>query len=149
VGKINNIKKYLFISVKPEFAKKLVDKEKNIELRKLKPHVKEGDYVIIYASAPIKCVIGFGVIKRIIETTPIKMWNNYSALLGIDKLRFDSYYKDKDKAIGIEIENIKLVPYIHLNDLRQIDANFHPPQTYRYVSNADICRTILEFIKRI
>ena len=43
--KVSNIKKYLFISVKPEFANKIIAKEKCIELRKIKPHVKAGDYI--------------------------------------------------------------------------------------------------------
>ena len=69
----DNIKKYLFISVKPEFADKIVRREKSIELRKIKPHVNPGDYIIIYASSPVKSVVGFGIIKNIIEKTPRTM----------------------------------------------------------------------------
>lgn len=141
------MKKYLFISVKPEFAEKILTKEKSIELRKIKPHVEVGDYLIIYASFPVKSVVGFGVIKEIIEVSPEKMWNDFSKCLGIDKERFDSYYGGKEKAIGIEIEGIKKVRPIQLVDLRKIDPNFHPPQIYRYVSNSDICKTISEFLQ--
>jgi predicted transcriptional regulator len=147
VGKLNSIKKYLFISVKPEFAEKIVTKEKSIELRKIKPHVKVGDYIIIYASSPIKSVVGFGVIRQIIETSPEKMWSEFSDSLGIDKLRYDNYYKGKEKAIGIEIEGIKKLNPVTLDNLRTIDPSFHPPQIYRYVSNADICKTISEFLQ--
>ena len=147
MGKQNSLKKYLFISVKPEFAEKIVSKEKSIELRKIKPHVKIGDYIIIYASSPIKSVVGFGVIKQIIETSPEMMWNKFSDSLGIDKLRYDHYYNGKEKAIGIEIEGIKKICPVTLDNLRTIDASFHPPQIYRYVSNADICRTISEFLQ--
>ena len=146
MGKRSSIKKYLFISVRPEFAEKIVAKEKTIELRKIKPHVEIGDYIIIYASSPIKSVVGFGVIKQIIETTPELMWSEFSDLLGIDKQRFDSYYKEKERAIGIEIEGIKKVRPIPLVNLRKIDPDFHPPQIFRYISNEDICRTISEFV---
>jgi predicted transcriptional regulator len=142
--KINNIRKHLFISVKPEFAKKIVAKEKKIELRKVKPHIKIGDYVIIYASSPLKSIIGFGIIQQIIETSPQKMWEKYSFLLGIDKLRFDSYYNGKEKAIGIQIEDITQINPIHLEDLRCITPNFQPPQVYRYVSNNEICNIIID-----
>ncbi|WP_159517943.1 hypothetical protein [Sunxiuqinia indica] len=147
MGKLNSIKKYLFISVKPEFAEKILTKEKSIELRKIKPHVKVGDYIIIYASSPIKSVVGFGVIRQIIETTPEKMWNEFSDSLGIDKLRYDNYYKGKEKAIGIDIEGIKKLSPVTLDNLRTIDSSFHPPQIYRYVSNVDICKTISEFLQ--
>lgn len=146
MGEINNIKKYLFISVKPEFANKIMSKEKCIELRKIKPNVKSGDYVIIYASSPVKCVIGFGQIKQIIVTTPEKMWNDNNPHLGIDKGRYDEYYFDREKAIGIEIETLRSVPAISLDSIKMIDPDFHPPQVYRYVSNEQICKIITEYI---
>jgi len=142
----NKIKRYLFISVKPEFANKIVSKEKSIELRKIRPHVIVGDYVIIYASSPLKSVVGFGIIKQIIETTPEQMWQKYHLLLGIDKIRFEGYYAGKEKSIGIEVENIRKVAPIHLDKLRAIDPNFHPPQVYRYVSNEDICKAISDYL---
>jgi predicted transcriptional regulator len=131
-------RKYLFISVKPEFAEKIISKEKKIELRKVKPNVTVGDYVIIYASSPIKSIIGFGMIQKIIETTPKQMWETYSSLLGIDKSRFDDYYYGKKMAIGIKIKKIQQITPIHLEDLRNVTPNFQPPQIYRYVSNMDM-----------
>lgn len=142
---IKSTKKYLFISVKPEFARKIVEREKSIELRKIRPHVKMGDYVIIYASSPIKCVIGFGIIKNVIVTSPQDMWLKYAAFLGIDKIRFDDYYQNRSKAIGIEIEAIKHITPISLESLRAIDPTFHPPQIYRYVTNQQICETMAQF----
>jgi len=139
-------KKYLFISVKPEFAEKIIKKEKSIELRKIRPHVRNGDNVIIYASSPAKYVVGYGIIKKIIEKSPGLMWKDHSSLLGIDKERYDEYYKGKDKAIGIEIHGITAIKPISLERLRLLDPNFHPPQIYRYVSNALICRTIISYL---
>lgn len=131
--------KYLFLSIKPEFANKIIAKEKTIELRKVRPHVNEGDYIIIYASSPVKSVIGFGQIKQIIEMSPKDMWEIYSTRLGIDKTRFDVYFQDKDKAVGIEFESIKEVqPAITLERIREIDITFRPPQSYRYISNNQI-----------
>lgn len=144
--KVSNIKKYLFISVKPEFANKIIAKEKCIELRKIKPHVNAGDYIIIYASSPIKCVVGFGRIKQILDITPIEMWNNHSAYLGIDEDRFYNYYQGRNRAIGIEIETIKSVTPITLASLKRVDANFQPPQIYRYLTNKQICETITKFL---
>jgi len=130
-----NQKKYLLIAVKPEFANKIVENEKTIELRKTKPNVKAGDFLIIYSSSPVKAIIGFGLIKQVIVTTPTQMWENYSLEVGIDKERFVEYYKDKERSIGIEIENMKLVNPISLKDIRILESNFHPPQIYRYISN--------------
>ena len=144
-----NKNKYLFISVKPEFADKLLSKEKSIELRKIKPNVKEGDYIVIYASSPVKCVVGFGIIKRIITTTPSEMWSEYSDLLGIDRIRYDEYYNNRSKAIGIELVSIKPSLPIRLQNLRDLFSGFHPPQVYRYVTNEQICKAITAYINEL
>lgn len=140
-------KKFLFISIKPEFANKIVSEEKTIELRKVKPKVSEGDYIVIYASSPIKSVIGYGKVKEVIVTSPETMWDKYSSTLGIDKQRYDSYFQGCDKAIGIKISEISRINPIALDKLRKIDTDFHPPQIYRYVSNINICRSILKFLQ--
>lgn len=130
--------KYLFIAVKPEYANKLISGKKDIELRKMKPNVQPGDYVIIYASAPVKAVVGFGKVKSIIMCSPQEMWNKHSERLGIDIQGFYSYYNGYNNAVGIEFEMIKPVAPIGLLELKNVDPNFHPPQIYRYVTNNDI-----------
>ena len=130
--------KYLFIAVKPEYAKKLISGEKDIELRKTKPHVQAGDYAIIYASAPAKVVLGYGKIKRIILCSPQEMWANFSTRLGINEQDYLMYYKNSNRSVGIEFEMIKQINPISLAELRRVDPNFHPPQIYRYVTNEDI-----------
>lgn len=140
--------KYLFIAVKPEYANKLISGKKDIELRKMRPHVKQGDYVIIYASAPVKAVLGFGKIKQIIECNPESMWERYSNRLGINKQSYFSYYNGYHKAIGIEFDMIKSVSPIRLEDLRKVDPNFQPPQIYRYVTNEDIVTVLSKRMKK-
>lgn len=141
------VHKYLFIAVKPKYANKLISGQKDIELRKMKPHVQHGDYVIIYASAPVKAVIGFGKVKNIIVCSPNEMWAKHSIRLGIMQHEFDSYYANHKKAIGIEFEIIKPITPIGLEELKKVDANFHPPQIYRYVTNEEITTVLSQRIK--
>jgi predicted transcriptional regulator len=134
--------KFLFISIKPEYANKIISKEKTCELRKHRPNVKSGDYVIIYATVPVKAVIGFGKIKAIIETTPTNMWNENSDKLGIKKDAFDKYYKDTNRAIGIELSSICKFEFgFLLTKIKELYPSFSPPQTYRYISNFRALRT--------
>lgn len=135
--------KYLFIAVKPEYANKLISGEKDIELRKTKPHVQAGDYAIIYASAPAKVVLGYGKIKRIILCSPQEMWANFSTRLGINEQDYLMYYKNSNRSVGIEFEMIKQINPISLAELRRVDPNFHPPQIYRYVTNEDIHKVLV------
>lgn len=127
--------KFLFISIKPEFADKIIDGTKTVELRKNKPNAKAGDFVIIYSTVPVKSVIGFGKIKGIIDDSPTFIWDNYSKYLGIDKERFDTYYQNTNRAVGIEISSVcKLTEKINLDSIRKFMPRFSPPQSYRYLS---------------
>lgn len=140
--------KFLFISVKPEFADKIVRGEKTIELRKNKPSANPGDFVIIYSTLPVKSVIGFGIVKEIIEDTPQFMWNNHSEKLGIDNKRFDNYYCGMSKAVGIRIDSIcKLKKPINLDEIKNLIPKFSPPQTYRYFSHYSALKLYLSLTK--
>ena len=145
MSKVSN--KFLFISVKPEFAEKIISEEKTIELRTLKPNISTDDYIIIYASSPLKSVVAFGRIKNILKMAPQKMWSNFSSCLGIDKQRFDDYYKGKLYAIGIEFNEVTKIEPVHLNDLRNIDPQFHPPQIYKYISNINNYKAMMDLMQ--
>lgn len=135
-------RKFLFLSIKPEFANKIMAGQKTIELRKLRPHISIGDYVIIYASTPLRKVIGYARIKSIIKCTPSEMWSKYHNYLGIDEVRFANYYSGHSSAIGIELEKIHQCRNITLEQLRMIDTNFRPPQGFRYISDSQIYHAI-------
>lgn len=142
--------KYLFVSIKPEFTEKILSKEKSIELRKVRPHVQSGDYVIIYASAPIMGVVGIARVKQIIETSPKEMWNLYSSFLGIDRQRYDEYYHGLNRSIGIELDSVRaLASPITLKELRKEVPSFHPPQIYRYVTNEQICSVLSRYFQNL
>lgn len=138
---------FLFVSIKPEYAFKIISKQKTIELRKNRPKVKNGDYVLIYATVPIKAIIGFGKIKNILEYTPERMWEENSSKLGIDKVAYDKYYFGANKAIGIEISSVcKFKVGFLLKDIKKLYPTFSPPQTYRYISNILALRTYLTIL---
>jgi len=55
-----------------------------------------------------------------------------------------AYYNGREKAIGIKIKEVHQISPIHLEDLRNVTPRFQPPQVYRYVSDIDICRIIID-----
>jgi predicted transcriptional regulator len=133
--------KFLIISVKPEYAVKIVNHQKTIELRKNVPNVSNGDYVIIYATMPVKTVVGFAKVKRIIKTTPNQMWGENEARLGISKKAFEEYYANSDVSVGIEFNSItKLNVGFSLQEIKKFIPKFTPPQTYKYLSNLQALR---------
>lgn len=134
--KIDSIDKYLLISLKPKFAKKIFKGEKTVELRKSGPQkINKGGYVLIYVTSPVKELWGMCKIDNIISNSPSLLWNQIGERTGITKKEFNHYYKDTQKAFGIEISEVINFNNnsIQLEALRNIIPGFSPPQTYRYI----------------
>jgi len=147
----NNIssKNILLISVKPEFAKKIMSGEKTIELRKSAPKkVNKENYILIYVTSPIKELWGICKINNIIKDNPNAFWDNYGSQTGITKSQFKEYFKTNKNAFGIELKEIRnFSKYsIELKHLKKAFPNFMPPQTYTYVNSDKINFTVLKQI---
>lgn len=129
----------LLISVKPEFANKIMEGSKTIELRKSAPKTEKGDIIVIYSTMPEKAVLGIGTVGEIIKSSPEDIWSNYSDRLGIDKIRFDQYYSGHKSAIGIAINNIrKFREKVPLSIMKERFPRFSPPQTFRYMNGDEL-----------
>lgn len=143
------MKNVLFISVKPEYAHKIISGEKTIELRKVAPKASENDIVIIYSTNPEKAIIGICKVASVIKLKPTTMWANHKNNLGINKKSYTDYYRDADKAVGIVLKSAcKLDMQIDLSAIKQIFPKFSPPQTYRYYTKNSILRTYLQIASR-
>jgi predicted transcriptional regulator len=130
------MKKYLFISVKEEYTNRILEGTKEIELRKSRPNVSPGDYVIIYCTSPVKAIVGIAQVQEIVTHSPLRMWKLYSKKLGIEKRDYEAYYKDSERAIGIVLSDVKKLSYsICLSLIREQLPSFTPPQTYKYFIN--------------
>jgi predicted transcriptional regulator len=127
--------KVLLISVKPEFAEKIFNGTKQIELRKCTPNVSTGDKVIVYSTVPEKAVLGTCIVKAVIKESPAKLWRIHSSKLGIDRKRYFEYYKNQELAIGIVLTSIeKFAHKITLDLIKKHYPKFSPPQTFKYFS---------------
>lgn len=133
----NSISNLLLVSIKPKFAESIFKGEKTIELRKSAPtRAGKDSYMLIYVTAPVKKIWGICKIQNIIKETPTKLWEDYGQRTGITKGEFNDYYKENNKAYGIEITNVKnfLENSIDLEKLRNYFPGFSPPQTYGYLN---------------
>lgn len=133
---INKNKNILLISVKPEYAIKIIKGEKTIELRKCAPKkVGKNDYILIYVTAPVKEIWGFYKIENIIEEKPNTLWEKFGEKTGITKQEFNDYYRENKSAFGIELQEVKNLfkHSIKLDSLKNLIPGFMPPQTYSYI----------------
>jgi predicted transcriptional regulator len=95
----------MLLSIKPKYAKVILEGKKRYEFRKSKP--KEGvNRIIFYASAPQKQVVGEATIDEILENTPKEIWEIAKTAAGITRKFYFSYYAGKDRAIAYKLKDV-------------------------------------------
>lgn len=125
----------LLISIKPKYAEMIFNGVKTIELRRKFPKVKKGTFVMIYASSPIKAVIGIGIVDDVTSGNPLSFWPSVKQNAGVTLQEFKNYYEDSSVAVGIHLKEISRLPRpLNLSQLREVWPKFHPPQGYHYLS---------------
>lgn len=122
----------VLISIKPEFVKKIFSGEKKFEYRKAIFRNQNVDTVIIYATKPCGKVVGEFKLNRVLCDNPEKIWKNTQEFSGISKEFFDQYFKNKEKAYAIEIEDV--IQYKYPLSLNELDKDIKtPPQSFQYL----------------
>ncbi len=121
----------VLLSVKPRFAKLIFDGTKRFEYRKIGFAKQDIQKVVVYASSPIKKIIGEFQISEIILDTPDLIWMMTGKHAGIDKEYFFQYFEGKKKACAIGI--LKAIRYKVPLDPRTLRSNFTPPQSFMYM----------------
>lgn len=121
----------ILLPIKPEYAKKIVNKTKIYEYRKSKCK-KNVDKIVIYCTSPVKKIIAEVEVKSIISNTPIKLWNDTKEFSGISKSKYIKYFENKDTAFAYELGNVIL--YDIPKTLNDIGINYYP-QSYIYLDD--------------
>lgn len=81
------------LSIKPEYATRIVDGLKKVELRRRFPYGTATDAkLFIYATVPLQSVLGYATIEEVRRLPVEEIWRNYHDVAYIDKPAFDEYY---------------------------------------------------------
>jgi predicted transcriptional regulator len=137
----------LLISIKPEYANKIFEGSKTVELRRVRPRLREDDIVVVYASCPEKALVGWFEVEEIIEEHPNKLWNKVEYKAGIDRKIFDRYYQGASLGYGIVLKRSFLFEKpIDLEIIKEQWSEFRPPQSYHYLkpTELDILESLAE-----
>lgn len=122
----------VLLSIKPHFVEKIFDGSKKYEFRRSIFKRRGIKTVIIYASSPVKRIVGEFQIKEIISGDIDKIWELTKAHAGITKDFFESYYTDKKVATVIHIGKItKYEEDKFLSDFNLKQA----PQSFCYLND--------------
>lgn len=121
----------VLLSIKPKYAKLIFSREKRYEYRRLifkdPANIKE---VYVYATSPMKKIIGKFLINNVFHDNPEQIWEMTKQYSGIDDKIFFEYFKGRKIAYAIEIGNP--IEFSHPINPWEFKANFYPPQSFTY-----------------
>jgi len=121
----------VILSIKPKYCEEIKNGNKRYEFRKKIFREKDNvDFVFMYATYPVKKIVGAFTIESIIEDDPKKLWERFKDLSGIEKERFFEYFGDSKKGYAIKIKKVKKLKPIEPENLI---PDFSPPQSFRYI----------------
>lgn len=119
----------ILLSINPEYVEKIMNGSKKFEYRK-RECKRKIDRIVIYSTAPVKKIIGEAEVEKVLVDSLEKIWKITKDFSGIDKIFFDSYYRDKDYAVVYQLKNI--VEYSSPRDLSEYGIS-SAPQSFQYI----------------
>lgn len=127
--------KNVILSIKPEYAMAIIAGKKTVELRRKFPDSDiTGGVVVIYASSPMKQIIGYAHIKGVERLTVSQIWRRFNKQACVSKDFFDLYFEDREEGYAIALEDpVELDTPLPL-DMLASEYSFSVPQSFCYAS---------------
>lgn len=121
----------VILSIKYEYAKKILNGEKIVELRKRKFKEKVS-LIYLYAISPVKKIVGYIEIEKIVKKDKNILWDEVKDKACISKKDFNNYYQNQKNGVAIYINKFK--KYEKYKNYNEIDKNGKPPQSFKYLT---------------
>lgn len=128
-------KENIILPIKPVFAEKILSGEKKYEYRKrlCKKEVKK---IYIYATAPVKMIIGEAWLVNKMNMDKEKLWQETQKYAGITKKYYDKYFEYQDCACAYRIGEVRQYRFPVALDSIGIE---YVPQSFIYVGEFEFC----------
>lgn len=129
--------KNVIISIKPEYALKIISGEKTIELRRKFPVESViGGTALIYASSPMKEIIGYAVITEVRKLSIDKLWKACRKQACVSKDFFYSYFEGVNDGYALTLNQpVKLGEPLDIKRLKE-EFLLSVPQSFRYAPDS-------------
>mgnify|MGYP005608728633 CR=1 FL=1 len=130
--------KTIILSIHPTHIDKILLGEKRYEYRKRIP--QDINYLIVYATSPIKKVVAIIEVDMVIKDIPQNIWNVTQNESGVSYEFFMNYFNNVSIGCAIKFRKIYKLPTPI--DITVIDGVKSAPQAYQYVNTSiyDLCK---------
>ncbi|MCE4615457.1 MAG: DNA-binding protein [Aeropyrum sp.] len=128
------------MSIRPQYARAIMVGRKKFELRRIHaaPLIEEGSIIVVYASGSVKSIIGEFKAKRVLQSTPERIWALTSgSKTGIGEDAWQ-YIKGARRAMAIEVGERRLYERpVTLDEIRRVIPGWNPPFSYTLLEEGD------------
>lgn len=124
-------KKNIILPIAPQYIEKILSGEKKYEYRKklCKYNISR---IYLYATAPVKGIVGEAEVIEKLEENPEDLWNLTFRDSGIDAELFDKYFENCCRACAYKLGTVR--KYENIIPLRNIGIDY-TIQSFKYISD--------------
>lgn len=94
----------LLFSINPRFVHMILRGEKYVELRRRAPRCSTDFWLALYATTPVRAVIGVVRAREVVVATPDELWAQVEDGCGLGGDEYRRYYEGTSRAVGIWLE---------------------------------------------
>lgn len=124
----------VLLSIKPEYADKILSGHKKYEFRKAVFKNKDVKKIVIYATKPVGKIIGEFDVGEILHDSPDLIWAKTQDYSGISQDFFEEYFEGRSSAFAISVKNPS--KYKEPLELKNVVASGVAPQSFCYLQEA-------------
>lgn len=121
----------ILLSIKPQFANKILSGEKGFEFRKSLPKHGNIETVVIYATKPVGKIVGEFSVASIVSNSPDNLWEITKDKAGITQKFFSDYFSGREVAHAFKVGSVK--KYENQINIEDFCDKKVPPQSFFYI----------------
>jgi len=133
---ISNIdqKRMIILSLRPQFAVAILKGAKTVELRRTKPKIVVPTRALMYASSPVRALVGTCIVETVTSGDLSSLWRRFGPETGVRHREFLRYFDGISVGTALTLSTPETFRRkIALTDLRASTQGFGPPRSFAYV----------------
>ncbi len=124
----------IVLSLKPRFAEAILTGVKTVELRRTVPKIVVPTRALLYATTPVRALLGTCIITDVRSVGLTALWREYGARSDLRYHEFERYFDGVDVGTALVLAQPRAFGRrVSLKDLRAKPRGFRPPQSFAYV----------------
>ncbi|MYB10905.1 MAG: ASCH domain-containing protein [Acidimicrobiia bacterium] len=124
----------IVLSLRPRFAEAILAGTKTVELRRTRPRIEVPTRALLYATTPIRALLGTCIITEVRSADLTALWREYGSSSELSHSEFKHYFDGLDVGTALTLAHQQpLDRMVPLQDLRANPRGFRPPQSFAYV----------------